>query len=76
MQSDSEDRWLRLSVVAARLGCSTETARQLILGRYLKGRQRRPRGAWEVRESECERYLAEIETGTAAPQPAPVVAAA
>ena len=58
MQGESEDRWLRLSVVAERLGCSTETARQLVIDGYLKGRQRRPRGLWEVRESECERFLA------------------
>lgn len=65
MQGDDEVRWVRLSVAAKRLGCSTETARKLILDGFIKGRQRRPRGVWEVREADVARYLAEIETPAA-----------
>lgn len=61
MQGVSEDRWVRLGVAAKRLGCSSETARKLVLDGFIKGRQRRPRGVWEVPESEIARYLAEIE---------------
>lgn len=70
MQGENEDRWLRLSVVARRLGCTSETARQLVLAGLLRGRQRRPRGIWEVHEPSFERYLAQIENTTAIPSPA------
>lgn len=62
MQGEDEDRWVRLSVVAARLGCSTETARQLVIEGILRGRQKRRRGLWEVHEPSFNRYLGEIES--------------
>lgn len=71
MQGEGADRWLRLTAVAERIGCSRETARQLVLGGSIKGVRHRPRGAWQVRESECDRYLADLES-----ESAPIPAAA
>jgi len=76
VQGEDVDRWLRLSAVAARIGRSRETARQLVVGGSIKGVRHSPRGAWQVRESECDRYVADLESGTLTAEPASVPAAA
>lgn len=66
MQGGEVDRWLRISAVAVRVGRSREATRQLVVGGIIRGSRHNPRGAWQVRESECERYLADLEAGTLA----------
>lgn len=60
---DSETEWLRLSVVAQRLGVARETARVLVINKTLKARRATdsPRGMYLVHKDECSRYLAESE---------------
>ncbi|HXT90117.1 MAG TPA: helix-turn-helix domain-containing protein [Trebonia sp.] len=69
------DEWLSVTEVARRIGASTSTVRSLIRANRLRAVQRTEGGKYVIRESEIVRYLAEIETGTAAPQPAVVAAA-
>lgn len=65
------DEWLSVAEVARRIGASTSTVRGLIRASQLRATQRTAGGKYVIRESECERYLAEIETGTlTAPQAA------
>jgi len=62
------DRWLSVTEASEVLGMSPSGVRGLIRTERIKAVQHVPGGKYRIRESECERYLAEIETGTAAPQ--------
>lgn len=64
---DEEDPWLKLSAIAPRIGKSREFARQLVVAGVLSGTRHGERGGWQVRASECDRYLASLQmTGVAA----------
>lgn len=62
MQANSPVKWLRLREVAERLGVSTETARQLVVSGEIAARRPsgKPRGMYQVAETEYERYEAEM----------------
>ena len=64
------DEWLPVTEVARRIGASTSTVRGLIRAKRLRAVQRTEGGKYVVRESECARYLAEVETD----QPVPAAA--
>lgn len=55
------DEWLSVAEVARRIGASTSTVRGLIRTRQLRAIQHTAGGKYVIRESECARYLAEIE---------------
>lgn len=65
------DKWLSVTEATEVLGLSPSGIRNLIRDGRLHAVQHVEGGKYRIRESECERYLAEIETGTlAAPQAA------
>lgn len=63
MQDSTSEKWLRLREVAMRFGISQESARVLVVTGKLAARRPtgKPRGMYQVAESECRRYLAELE---------------
>lgn len=67
MQDSTSEKWLRLREVAQRLGVSQESARALVVNGKLAARRPtgKPRGMYQVAETECERYEADMAAGTA-----------
>lgn len=62
----SSDRWLSVVEASQVIGKSTSGTRGLIREGKLRAVQHTPGGKYVVRESECDRYLAELEAGTLA----------
>ena len=62
----TKDEWLPVTEVARRIGASPSTVRSLIRESKLRAVQHTLGGKFVVRESECDRYLAELEAGTLA----------
>ena len=63
----STDRWLSVSEAVDVLGRSASGIRGLIRERKLHAVQHVEGGKYQIRLSECERYLNEIETGQLSP---------
>lgn len=61
------DRWLSVTEAAPRIGASPSKVRDLIRNKVLHAVQHTPGGKYVVRESECDRYLADLESGALAP---------
>ena len=59
----NSDEWLSVTEVARRIGRSQSGVRALIREGKLVGKQHVAGGKWQVRESECDRYEAELESG-------------
>ena len=62
----TKDEWLPVTEVARRIGASASTVRGLIRDQKLHAVRHTLGGKYVVRESECDRYLAELEAGTLA----------
>lgn len=67
MQDSTSEKWLRLREVALRFGISQESARLLVVTGKLAARRPtgKPRGMYQVAETECARYEADMAAGTA-----------
>lgn len=67
MQDATSEKWLRLREVADRFDISQESARQLVVNGKLAARRPtgKPRGMYQVAETECERYEADMAAGVA-----------
>lgn len=59
---NTTDKWLSVTEASVFLGKSPSGVRALIRERRLNARQDVPGGKYVMRLSECERYLAEIES--------------
>lgn len=62
----TKDEWLPVTEVARRIGVSPSGVRGLIRDQKIRAVQHTPGGKYVVRESECDRYLIELEAGTLA----------
>lgn len=58
------DRWLSVTEASEVLGMSQSGIRGLIRAKRIKAVQHAEGGKYRIRESECERYLADLEAGT------------
>ena len=64
------DEWLAVIEAAPLLGCSPSKVRGLIWDGRIKASQHTPGGKYQIRRSECDRYLAELESRSLTAQPA------
>lgn len=58
----STDEWLSVTELARKLGVSASTVRGLIHSGRLHAVRHTEGGRWQTRESECDRYLAALES--------------
>lgn len=58
----STDRWLSVAEAAEVLGMSPSGVRQRIRNGVIAARQHTPGGKYVIRESECDRYAATLDT--------------
>lgn len=58
----STDRWLSVAEATQVIGRSASGVRGLIRDGKLQAVQHVPGGKYQVRESECERYMADLES--------------
>jgi len=65
MQDATPQKWVRLSVLAAQTGYSSETLRQAVLKGELKASRLGKRGMYRVPEAEASRYVADLEAQAA-----------
>lgn len=60
------DRWLSVAEAAEVLGMSPSGVRQRIRDGVITARQHVPGGKYVIRESECDRYAATLDTDASA----------
>lgn len=60
----STDKWLSVTEAGELLGLSPSGVRQRIYSGDLKARQHTPGGKYVIRESECDRYAADLESAS------------
>jgi excisionase family DNA binding protein len=60
------DRWLSVAEAAPRIGRSPSATLVLIRKKAIKAIRHTPGGKYQIRESECDRYLAELEAAASA----------
>lgn len=58
------DEWLSVAQAAPVIGASPSKIRGLIWAGALKASQHTPGGKFQLRRSECDRYVAELEART------------
>lgn len=57
----SSDKWLSVTEAVSVLGRSQSGIRTLIRTKQIKAVRHAPGGKYQIRESECLRYMAELE---------------
>lgn len=58
---NSSDKWLSVTEAAPVLGRSPSGVRTMIRTKQIKAVRHAEGGKYQIRESECQRYLAELE---------------